>query len=78
MQGVRDKVGDRVIAAVAIVAAFAFVFGAIREEVGMTSRWAGGCLCRRCRYEFCGDPPHSGYDDLIKLTVGSLDHPERI
>lgn len=100
-------------------------------------RWAGGCLCGSCRYEFEGEPPHSGYchcnmckrstgggfavlvqaprasltwingapavfrsspiatrgfcrecgsplflqydgDDLVRLTAGSLDQPQRI
>ncbi|NKL79135.1 GFA family protein [Rhizobium leguminosarum] len=103
----------------------------------MAARWTGGCLCGSCRYEFAGDPPHSGYchcdmckkatggpfavlvqariddlawtvgtptsyrsspiatrgfcgkcgtplylqydgDELIRVTVGSLDHPEKI
>ncbi|MBY5840463.1 GFA family protein [Rhizobium leguminosarum] len=103
----------------------------------MAARWTGGCLCGSRRYEFAGDPPHSGYchcdmckkatggpfavlvqaridalawtvgtptsyrsspiatrgfcgkcgtplylqydgDELIRVTVGSLDHPEKI
>jgi hypothetical protein len=103
----------------------------------MSELWTGSCLCGARRYEFEGDPPHSGYchcdmckratggafavlvqarrdklkwtneqpsefrsspiatrgfcpecgtplylqydgDDLIRVTVGSLDHAERI
>lgn len=35
-------------------------------------RWAGGCLCGSCRYEFEGEPPHSGYChcNMCKRSTG--------
>ncbi|MBX4927295.1 hypothetical protein ABID08_006599 [Rhizobium binae] len=38
----------------------------------MASQWTGGCLCGSCRYEFAGDPPHSGYChcDMCKKATG--------
>lgn len=34
--------------------------------------WTGGCLCGARRYEFHGDPPHSGYChcDMCKRATG--------
>ena len=34
--------------------------------------WTGGCLCGLRRYEFRGDPPHSGYChcDICKRVTG--------
>jgi hypothetical protein len=34
--------------------------------------WTGGCLCGERRYEFRGDPPHSGYChcDMCKRATG--------